>query len=74
MGFNKVYKVTSQIYDRKFDTSILNFLSNLSQSAHKITNDIRFMQHLEEIEEHFEKNQIGSSAMPYKRNLFIVKG
>ncbi|AHH04986.1 Adenylosuccinate lyase [Borrelia miyamotoi] len=68
MGFNKVYKVTSQIYDRKFDTSILNFLSNLSQSAHKITNDIRFMQHLEEIEEHFEKNQIGSSAMPYKRN------
>ncbi|AWG42799.1 adenylosuccinate lyase [Candidatus Borreliella tachyglossi] len=68
MGFDKVYKITSQTYDRKFDSSILNFLSNLSQSAHKITNDIRFMQHLKEIEEHFEEEQIGSSAMPYKRN------
>ncbi|BCR21851.1 adenylosuccinate lyase [Borrelia sp. HM] len=68
MGFEKVYKITSQTYDRKFDASILNFLSNLSQSAHKITNDIRFMQHLKEIEEHFETTQIGSSAMPYKRN------
>ena len=68
MGFEKVYKLTSQTYDRKFDASILNFLSNLSQSAHKITNDIRFMQHLKEVEEHFEKTQIGSSAMPYKRN------
>ncbi|WP_024653853.1 adenylosuccinate lyase [Borrelia persica] len=68
MGFEKVYKITSQIYDRKFDSSILNFLSNLAQSAHKITNDIRFMQHLKEIEENFEKHQIGSSAMPYKRN------
>ncbi|AHH09509.1 Adenylosuccinate lyase [Borrelia parkeri SLO] len=68
MGFDKVYKITSQTYDRKFDSSILNFLSNLAQSAHKITNDIRFMQHLKEIEEHFEKHQIGSSAMPYKRN------
>nr|ADO51650.1 adenylosuccinate lyase [Borrelia persica] len=68
MGFEKVYKITSQTYDRKFDSSILNFLSNLAQSAHKITNDIRFMQHLKEIEENFEKHQIGSSAMPYKRN------
>ncbi|AHH10594.1 adenylosuccinate lyase [Borrelia coriaceae] len=68
MGFDKVYKITSQTYDRKFDSSILNFLSNLAQSAHKITNDIRFMQHLKEIEENFEKHQIGSSAMPYKRN------
>ncbi|QMU99203.1 adenylosuccinate lyase [Borrelia sp. A-FGy1] len=68
MGFNKVYKITSQTYDRKIDSSILNFLSNLSQSAHKITNDIRFMQHLKEIEENFEENQIGSSAMPYKKN------
>ncbi|AFI31209.1 adenylosuccinate lyase [Borrelia crocidurae] len=68
MGFEKVYKITGQTYDRKFDSSILNFLSNLAQSAHKITNDIRFMQHLREIEENFEKHQIGSSAMPYKRN------
>ncbi|UER67599.1 adenylosuccinate lyase [Borrelia sp. BU AG58] len=68
MGFSKVYKITSQTYDRKIDSSVLNFLSNLSQSAHKITNDIRFMQHLKEIEEKFEKKQIGSSAMPYKRN------
>ncbi|ACH93368.1 adenylosuccinate lyase [Borrelia duttonii] len=68
MGFEKVYKITGQTYDRKFDSSILNFLSNLAQSAHKITNDIRFMQHLREIEENFEKYQIGSSAMPYKRN------
>ncbi|AYE36742.1 adenylosuccinate lyase [Borrelia turcica IST7] len=68
MGFSKVYKITSQTYDRKLDSSVLNFLSNLSQSAHKITNDIRFMQHLKEIEEHFEEKQIGSSAMPYKRN------
>ncbi|AHH08398.1 adenylosuccinate lyase [Borrelia anserina] len=68
MGFDKVYKITSQTYDRKFDSLILNLLSNLAQSAHKITNDIRFMQHLKEIEEHFDKHQIGSSAMPYKRN------
>nr|BAI66718.1 adenylosuccinate lyase [Borrelia sp. BF16] len=68
MGFNKVYAITSQTYDRKIDSSILNFLSNLSQSTHKITNDIRFLQHLKEIEEHFEEKQIGSSAMPYKRN------
>ncbi|WKC57979.1 adenylosuccinate lyase [Borrelia sp. P9F1] len=68
MGFDKVYKITSQTYDRKIDSSTLNLLGNLAQSAHKITNDIRFMQHLKEIEEHFEKKQIGSSAMPYKRN------
>nr|AAV66081.1 adenylosuccinate lyase [Borrelia hermsii] len=68
MGFDKVYKMTSQTYDRKFDSSILNFLSNLAQSAHKITNDIRFMQHLKELEEHFAEHQIGSSAMPYKKN------
>ena len=68
MGFNKRFMVTGQTYDRKIDAEISNLLSNIAQSAHKFTNDLRLLQHLKEIEEPFEKNQIGSSAMAYKRN------
>lgn len=68
MGFNKRLLVTGQTYDRKIDSEISNLLSNIAQSAHKFTNDLRLLQHLKEIEEPFEKNQIGSSAMAYKRN------
>ena len=68
MGFNKRFLVTGQTYDRKIDSEISNLLSNIAQSAHKFTNDLRLLQHLKEIEEPFEKNQIGSSAMAYKRN------
>ena len=68
MGFKKRFKVTGQTYDRKVDSEIMNLLSNIAQSAHKFTNDLRLLQHLKEIEEPFEKNQIGSSAMAYKRN------
>lgn len=67
-GFSKVLGVTGQTYDRKIDAFILSTLSNLAQSAHKFTNDIRLLQNLKEIEEPFEKDQIGSSAMAYKRN------
>jgi adenylosuccinate lyase len=68
MGFEKSFLVTGQTYDRKVDSEILNLLSNIAQSAHKFTNDLRLLQHLKEIEEPFEKSQIGSSAMAYKRN------
>ncbi|MCI7223228.1 MULTISPECIES: adenylosuccinate lyase [Fusobacterium] len=68
MGFNKRFAVTGQTYDRKVDSEIMNLLANIAQSAHKFTNDLRLLQHLKEIEEPFEKNQIGSSAMAYKRN------
>ena len=68
MGFGKSFLVTGQTYDRKVDSEILNLLSNIAQSAHKFTNDLRLLQHLKEIEEPFEKSQIGSSAMAYKRN------
>ena len=68
MGFNKRFIVTGQTYDRKVDSEISNLLSNIAQSAHKFTNDLRLLQHLKEIEEPFEENQIGSSAMAYKRN------
>lgn len=68
MGWDSNNFLTNQIYDRKLDSRVLNFLSNLAQSAHKMTNDIRLMQHLKEVEEGFAKNQIGSSAMAYKRN------
>lgn len=68
MGFDKKFAVTGQTYDRKVDSEIMNLLANIAQSAHKFTNDIRLLQHLKEIEEPFEKNQIGSSAMAYKRN------
>ncbi len=67
-GFTQVFKVSGQTYDRKIDAQALEVLSNIAQSAHKFTNDLRLLQNLKEIEEPFEKNQIGSSAMAYKRN------
>lgn len=68
MGFSKVYPVSGQTYSRKVDSRVLNVLAGIAQSAHKFSNDIRLLQHLKEIEEPFEKGQIGSSAMAYKRN------
>lgn len=68
MGFDKRFLVAGQTYDRKVDSEVMNLLANIAQSAHKFTNDLRLLQHLKEIEEPFEKNQIGSSAMAYKRN------
>lgn len=68
MGFDSSYPVTGQTYSRKVDFDVLYILSSIGQSMHKITNDIRLLQHLKEIEEPFEKQQIGSSAMAYKRN------
>ncbi len=68
MGFSDTYKVSGQTYSRKIDARALNALSSIAQSAHKFSNDIRLLQHLKEIEEPFEKTQIGSSAMAYKRN------
>ncbi|MBZ4663486.1 MAG: adenylosuccinate lyase [Caloramator sp.] len=69
LGFDKKYfKVTGQTYPRKQDVFILNVLSSIAQSAYKFSNDLRILQSFKEIEEPFEKNQIGSSAMPYKRN------
>lgn len=68
MGFNDCYPVSGQTYSRKIDTRVLNVLAGIAQSVHKFSNDIRLLQHLKEIEEPFEKTQIGSSAMAYKRN------
>ena len=68
MGFDACFPVSGQTYSRKLDTRVLNVLSGIAQSAHKFSNDIRLLQHLKEIEEPFEKSQIGSSAMAYKRN------
>lgn len=68
MGFKQCYPVSGQTYSRKVDSRVLNVLSGIAQSAHKFSNDIRLLQHLKEVEEPFEKNQIGSSAMAYKRN------
>ena len=68
MGFDTCYPVSGQTYSRKLDTRVLNVLSGIAQSASKFSNDIRLLQHLKEVEEPFEKNQIGSSAMAYKRN------
>ena len=68
MGFDKVYGVTGQTYPRKFDYNVLCVLSQIAQSAYKFSNDIRILQNMKEIEEPFEKSQIGSSAMAYKRN------
>lgn len=68
LGYDAVYPVTGQTYTRKFDSTMLNVLSMVAQSAYKFSNDIRILQHLKEIEEPFEKHQIGSSAMAYKRN------
>ena len=67
-GFEETYPVSGQTYSRKIDTRVLNVLSSIAQSAHKFSNDIRLLQHLQEVEEPFEKGQIGSSAMAYKRN------
>ncbi len=68
MGYDKVYGVTGQTYPRKLDYNILCVLSQIAQSAYKFSNDIRLLQNMKEIEEPFEKSQIGSSAMAYKRN------
>ena len=68
MGFAACVPVSGQTYSRKIDTRVLNVLAGIAQSAHKFSNDIRLLQHLKEVEEPFEKSQIGSSAMAYKRN------
>ena len=68
MGFKTCYPVSGQTYSRKVDTRVVNVLAGIAASAHKMSNDIRLLQHLKEIEEPFEKSQIGSSAMAYKRN------
>ena len=68
MGFKNCYPVSGQTYSRKVDTRVLNVLAGIAASAHKMSNDIRLLQHLKEVEEPFEKSQIGSSAMAYKRN------
>ena len=68
MGYSACFAVSGQTYSRKLDTQVLNVLSGIAQSAAKFSNDIRLLQHLKEVEEPFEKNQIGSSAMAYKRN------
>lgn len=68
LGYDKVYGVTGQTYPRKFDYNVLCVLSQIAQSAYRFSNDIRLLQHMKEVEEPFEKHQIGSSAMAYKRN------
>ena len=68
MGFKECYPVSGQTYSRKVDTRVLNVLAGIAASAHKMSNDIRLLQHLKEVEEPFEKSQIGSSALAYKRN------
>ena len=68
MGFSDCYPVSGQTYSRKVDTRVMNVLAGIAASAHKFSNDIRLLQHLKEVEEPFEKSQIGSSAMAYKRN------
>ncbi|WP_330394114.1 adenylosuccinate lyase [Lachnoclostridium sp. An181] len=68
MGFKECYPVSGQTYSRKVDSRVVNILAGIAASAHKFSNDIRLLQHLKEVEEPFEKSQIGSSAMAYKRN------
>lgn len=68
MGFSSVFPVSGQTYTRKLDSRVMNVLSGIAQSAYKFSNDMRLLQSMKEIEEPFEKNQIGSSAMAYKRN------
>ncbi|ADL04176.1 adenylosuccinate lyase [Lacrimispora saccharolytica] len=68
LGFSGCYPVSGQTYSRKVDSRVVNVLAGIAQSAHKFSNDIRLLQHLKEVEEPFEKSQIGSSAMAYKRN------
>lgn len=68
LGYDACFPVSGQTYSRKYDTRVLHALAGIAQSAHKFSNDIRLLQHMKEIEEPFEKGQIGSSAMAYKRN------
>ncbi|MCI8295367.1 MAG: adenylosuccinate lyase [Lachnospiraceae bacterium] len=68
MGFDGCFPVSGQTYSRKIDSRVLSVLAGIAQSTHKFSNDIRLLQHLKEVEEPFEKDQIGSSAMAYKRN------
>ena len=68
MGYKDVYAVTGQTYSRKFDSTVVNLLSSIAQSAYKFSNDLRLLQNLKEVEEPFASKQIGSSAMAYKRN------
>ena len=68
MGFDSCYPVSGQTYSRKVDARVMNVVAGIAASAHKMSNDIRLLQHLKEVEEPFEKSQIGSSAMAYKRN------
>ena len=68
MGFSSCYPVSGQTYSRKVDSRVINILAGIAASATKMTNDIRMLQHMKEVEEPFEKSQIGSSAMAYKRN------
>ena len=68
MGYDDWFPVSGQTYTRKYDTRVLQALTGIAQSAHKFSNDIRLLQHMKEVEEPFEKGQIGSSAMAYKRN------
>ena len=68
MGYDDVFQATGQTYSRKIDSQVINILAGIAQSATKFSNDIRLLQHLKEVEEPFEKHQIGSSAMAYKRN------
>ena len=68
LGYDAYFPVSGQTYTRKYDTQVLSVLVGIAQSAHKFSNDIRLLQHMKEVEEPFEKNQIGSSAMAYKRN------
>lgn len=72
MGFENCYPVSGQTYSRKVDTRVLNILAGIAASAHKMSNDIRLLQHLKEVEEPFEKSQIGSSAMAYKLSLMHI--
>lgn len=73
MGFSKTVPVSGQTYDRKTDSRVVSFLGQIAQSAHKFTNDLRLLQHLKEVEEVFEEKQVGSSAMPYKRNPILAE-
>lgn len=68
MGFEKVFAVSGQTYPRKEDARLCNVLAGIAQSAYRFANDLRLLQHLKEVEEPFEKSQVGSSAMAYKRN------
>ena len=74
MGFDEVYAVTGQTYSRKIDSQILDALSGLAQSLHKWGTDLRLLAHRQEIDEPFEAEQVGSSAMAYKRNAIRPKG